>query len=404
MTADGRLSELDGLRGVAALLVVVYHLFARWAEPLHETTLYPHGNALASLPVLAYLGMYGVLLFFLISGFVIVMTLERSSGVADFAVRRVARLWPTMLVCATLSTLIINLSGAADIYPGVERWHVTPLEYVTSILFVSPGFVAALLDLPPAHWIEGVYWTLWAEVRFYVLIALVFLLFPGRRFLTAWAVVQALSTALELARAVFPEVSWTYLPPVLALQPRYLAWFSLGICGYMLWTRRLGPAVWIIAAFAVTAIGAGEIVTLRGGVPGAAPEAGSVALLYLAVVTPFALFLRRSRLLGVLSWRPVTAIGLASYPLYLFHERGSMAALPFVVQAGVPPWLAVGIVFACVIVVALAIHRLVEWPAKGFVAARGRPWARELQRKHPWLRFRRTNRAGDCGASGGVVT
>lgn len=384
----GRLSELDGLRGVAALMVVVYHLFARWAEPLHSATLYPHGNALDRVPALAHLGMFGVLLFFLVSGFVIVMTLERSSGLADFAVLRVARLWPTMLVCATLSTLVINGSGAAHLYPGVERWQVTPLEYLCSIFFVSPGLVAAALDLPPAHWVEGVYWTLWAEVRFYVLIALVFLLAPAGRFLVAWAVVQGLSTTLELARTAFPELGWSRLPPVLVLQPGHLAWFSLGICGYMLWTRRRGPMVWTIAVLAAVAIASGEIVTLRGGVPGVAPDALSVALLYLAVVTPFVLFLRRSRLLGFLSWRPATTIGLASYPLYLFHERGSMAALPHLVAAGVAPWLALAAVFAGVIVIALAIHRLVEWPARRIVAAHGRPCAQALQRRCPWLRFR----------------
>ena len=41
-------------------------------------------------------GFYGVQLFFSVSGFVIVMTLERSGGLIEFAVKRLARLWPTM--------------------------------------------------------------------------------------------------------------------------------------------------------------------------------------------------------------------------------------------------------------------------------------------------------------------
>lgn len=383
----GRLTELDGLRGLAVLLVVVYHLFARWAEPLHETTLYPHGNALTHLPALAYLGAYGVLLFFLTSGFVIVMTLERSSGVADFALRRTARLWPTMLVCATLSTLVINLSGIA-FYPtaGLERWHVTTLEYVFSIFFVPPDLVADALGLERAQWVEGVYWTLWAEVRFYVLVALVFALRPGAAFLSAWAAVQALSTGLELARAVF-DVRGSHLLPVLVLQPGYLAWFSLGICGYYYWTGRMRGLVWAIVALALTAIVAVEVVTPHGFVPAFAPGAWPAMLVYGAVMATFALFLCRHRAIRLVTWRPVVVIGLASYPLYLFHERAAMTALPYLAGLGVAPAMGAALVFAGLIAVAVAIHHLAEQPARRALTRWGRPWVRRAEAARPWLRF-----------------
>ena len=174
----GRLDVLDGLRGIAALAVVAYHFFARWAEPHFHPTLYQHGDAIAEWLPLQIAGRFGVYLFFLISGFVIMMTLERATGVLDFTARRAARLWPPMLVCATLSTLIINWSDVAYVYENVARWHVTPVEYVSSIFFIPPDMTADLFGIQQSdtpRWVEGVYWTLWSEVRFYAVIALAFL-------------------------------------------------------------------------------------------------------------------------------------------------------------------------------------------------------------------------------------
>lgn len=55
-----RLKTLDGMRGVTALLVVIYHFFGRWAVPEHETTLYPHGNLLDHLPFVAVFRTVGI--------------------------------------------------------------------------------------------------------------------------------------------------------------------------------------------------------------------------------------------------------------------------------------------------------------------------------------------------------
>ena len=113
MTADspsipsGRhLSVVDGLRGVAILGVICFHYLYNAAPPGHAN-LYPFGYALNWLPIFKY-GFLGVNLFFVISGFVIAMTLERCSGVLDFARRRFARLWPALLVCSILTYAVVS--------------------------------------------------------------------------------------------------------------------------------------------------------------------------------------------------------------------------------------------------------------------------------------------------------
>ena len=80
-TDRGRLVELDALRGIAAVVVVLYHL-TYW------------NDAAGQAPFSVFWGHYGVELFFIISGFVIFMTLAQARDLRAFAVSRVARLYP----------------------------------------------------------------------------------------------------------------------------------------------------------------------------------------------------------------------------------------------------------------------------------------------------------------------
>ncbi|MCI4643584.1 MAG: acyltransferase [Hyphomonadaceae bacterium] len=385
-----RLDVLDGMRGIAALAVVAYHFFARWAEPQFEPTLYAHGDALATFLPLQLAGGVGVQLFFLISGFVIMMTLERATGLLDFTVRRAARLWPAMLVCATLSTLIINASGVAYVYENVARWQVTPVEYFSSLVFIPPDMTADALgiqqgDLP--RWVEGVYWTLWCEVRFYALIALAFWLSPRGTFLWVWTGLQAASFGLELVTALTgqaPPGTWMLS---LALQPDMLGWFTLGLVAWK-W-RSLGahPALLALAAMAAASILIGPIFSLAPGEMGLSASAPRQLVMLAMIGVPFGLFLMRSRLLKPLTWPPVIAVGLASYPLYLFHERPGMTYLYWLNSAGIHPWISVALAIAIVIATALLLHRFVERPGKRLILGTFLGGATRLQDRFSALRM-----------------
>ncbi len=93
-----RFEELDVLRGVATVAVVVFHYSG-------QATRYFTG-----FPFHFKLGEHGVQLFFGISGFVIFMTLEKTQRLRDFVVSRFSRLYPAywttlaILVAATLFT------------------------------------------------------------------------------------------------------------------------------------------------------------------------------------------------------------------------------------------------------------------------------------------------------------
>src|SRR3954471_5447882 len=100
--AAARLVELDALRGVAVLLVVAFHYTARFAEA------YPAAGAGA--PDFSF-GAYGVHLFFIISGFVIIMTVDRSERAADFVVARFSRLFPAYWTAILITSAVLWLPG-----------------------------------------------------------------------------------------------------------------------------------------------------------------------------------------------------------------------------------------------------------------------------------------------------
>ena len=115
-----RLTALDGLRGIAALLVLLFHYTAKFPD------FYPA----ALPPAFSFaLGYYGVHLFFLISGFVILMSLERNRG-RGFIRSRFLRLYPLFWI-AVAATYLVRVAG-----PLIENT-VSPAEFVLNLTMLD---------------------------------------------------------------------------------------------------------------------------------------------------------------------------------------------------------------------------------------------------------------------------
>ncbi len=368
-SGNERLGTLDGMRGVAAMMVVLYHFGARWSEQVHGTSLYPHGDIfIEAFGPLQYFGGIGVKLFFLISGFVIMLTLQRCRSIVDFAGRRAARLWPTMIVCATLTTLAINWSGIYNELAGTEYWHITLLEYLSSIIFVDPALVGDALGVPGQDWADGVYWTLWTEVRFYAVVSILFWLFSGRSFFWAWMIYQSISTALVLVGAF--DLGSVPRPLALLFIPANMAWFTLGIVGYSYWKKTLNLPLLIAGGLAILALLAG---CLNGS------WKTELAIVFVTVL-PFVLFLLRSPLLNFVNTPAAITLGLASYPLYMFHERIGMLFITRLNDMGVPPFLGLALTTAVLIAFAIFLSKALENPAKDAILKVWNPIARKLEK------------------------
>ncbi|WP_067486340.1 acyltransferase family protein [Actinomadura hibisca] len=148
-----RLDWLDGLRGLAALVVVFEHTL---------NVLFPEIRHSAS-PWFDF-GRYGVFVFFLVSGYIVPLSLERRGNVREFWVGRLFRLYPLAAVAALLGVLLAVTAVAWPLPSGVtERPWVTALAHLTM-----------LQDLLGTPNVVNVFWTLSYEMVFYLLITALF--------------------------------------------------------------------------------------------------------------------------------------------------------------------------------------------------------------------------------------
>ena len=150
---------MDAIRGIAVWLVVLYHAYARYEH-------FPYGFEYASFPLLKY-GYLGVELFFLISGVVILMTLERSRSFINFLYKRWLRLFPAMA--------IVTLLFYVGYYLFCEKW-IPYYNLLPGLTFTEPYFYKKLLHIDTIKALSPSFWTLFVEVKFYAIFGGVFFL------------------------------------------------------------------------------------------------------------------------------------------------------------------------------------------------------------------------------------
>ncbi|MDT0190169.1 acyltransferase family protein [Rothia terrae] len=141
-----RSRELDGLRGVAILLVLIGHFSATY--PVY----FPSGP---TPPFSIYFGGMGVQLFFMISGYVILISALRQGSAVRYLINRAVRLYPAYWVALAISSLIIATVG-------IEYKTITaPQVLINATMFHRFLFVDN---------VDDVYWTLAIEWQFYLLL------------------------------------------------------------------------------------------------------------------------------------------------------------------------------------------------------------------------------------------
>ncbi|MEM7459005.1 MAG: acyltransferase [Pseudomonadota bacterium] len=170
----GKLKSIQSLRAVAAIMVLLCHLFA-----MEEV----HAGRSAKLTTFWVNGAHGVDLFFVISGFVIVWVASDAQrgvrGAGDFLFARVTRIYPLWWLFAGATALMVFMAD------GVP-WEA---KRVAEYGMHGPTHLAeSLLLLPQAHHpILGVGWTLVHEMYFYAgFAALIFALPAKRRIASIW--------------------------------------------------------------------------------------------------------------------------------------------------------------------------------------------------------------------------
>jgi peptidoglycan/LPS O-acetylase OafA/YrhL len=298
----GRSPGLDGLRGIAALSVLLFHLwlYAR-ADP-----------AVAVAPgVVSYVWSdlrWGLLLFFVLSGFLLYrpwLALMETGGRPDlkrYARSRAARILPAYYLALAGSVLL--LWGAGGV-PGVR---LPSDESLGLFLFFGQNFSnASLLTLDPPMW------TLAVEVSFYLALPLLgaAAIRLGRRHLT-WVPIALIAIGFLWGWIV--DVSDGPLTKVL---PAMLPFFGIGMLAATLARGRTISRTDLAGLGAIAACGLLVQVGTQVYVPSLAVDLHDlpIAVAFAAVVV-LASSARSQRLLR---WRPLNLLGTVSFGVYLWH-------------------------------------------------------------------------------------
>jgi peptidoglycan/LPS O-acetylase OafA/YrhL len=282
-----RLQGLDGLRGIAALSVALYH----WSLAASEFVPY-EATWMARWPQLSWLwpwsfGGQGVALFFMISGFVILMSLENCRSSKDFLVGRLSRLFPAFWLAVTITLMVRVWIGGETISFGTYLANLTMLP-----------------DLLNAQYIDGVYWTLAVELKFYALAFVVWQLGGLSRIewvCMVWLGIAVLIKALDMTghgSAVSQWLgSWLILP--------HASLFSAGIMLYRMHTAGVS-----LQRLAILGLSLAMVVV--GGVAAKGVVAVASALAIFAAC--------KGTHTQLLNTRPMVYLGTISYSVYLYHD------------------------------------------------------------------------------------
>ena len=310
-----RLAVLDALRGLAALWVGLYHFTGngRFNQG------FPADMPLKWLGTYGYLGVYT---FFVISGFILPWTMERSgyrlTDYPRFLWKRFLRLHPLYLlsVAAMLVPFWLGKSETMAAKTWSDWW---------------PHFFY-LNDALHRPWLMEIYWTLALEAQFYLAIGLLFPLLIHRRAALRWLLMATL-IALPLTAETFRTLT------------QFSALFAMGLLTFWKFSGRASNLTFHLA-LAACAVVTGHTMAWPSALLG----------------TLTALTITQAKT----QHRFLVWLGNLSYPFYLFHLTIAGLAMPFLLTLPRHPWsdaAAVLALLAASLLLSVALHHYIERPS-----------------------------------------
>ena len=330
-------ADIDGLRAVSILLVVAYH----------------------AQPWLVRGGFIGVDIFFVISGFLItrIILSEAKAGTFSslaFYARRVRRIFPALIVVLATTYLIGWIILLPDGFALLGKSTAAGVAFVSNLFQLNQTgyFAPDAAENPLLH-----LWSLGIEEQFYIFWPLLLVLLLGSKYRRIRiAAIAAASFGLSLL--IFLGLKeWSFYSPL----PR--AWELLA--GGLLASSQVEGAArhssplrenLLSAAGLAAIIGAAAALNKESLFPGAwalLPVLGAV----LIIIAPNSTVNR-----VLLSSRAMVAIGLISYPLYLWHWP--LLSYLGIIRNGVPNAIEIWAVVIVAFILAWLTYRFVEIPLR----------------------------------------
>ena len=315
LPSEARLDVLDGLRGIAILMVVWWHLWLfSWLTP--RLTLFGHDIPIVMVPGT---GLMGVELFFFLSGFVLFYPYARHlfegrplQTVRQFAHRRFIKIVPSYVIALVAAAILI---GEFTTFKDVIR------QVVTHLLFIHIFWVDTWVG------VNGVLWSLGVEIQFYLIFPALCWLFRRQPMMT-----YLLMVAIAVGYRLFAAHTDVGNYVLMGQMPAYLDLFADGMLAawIFVWMRSHLPVErfeWLATLVAVGA--AAGLCAMLGAMfthlyePNQYAPWQAANRLYwgglLAVFAVAALFSYRP-LHAIIANRFFVFMGVISYNMYLWHN------------------------------------------------------------------------------------
>jgi len=313
-----RITELDGLRGIAVIAVLLFHYL------FHYDVMY--GHQIDSIEIFRY-GFYGVHLFFLVSGFVIFWTISRSEKPLDFVWSRFSRLYPPFWI----ALLLTFISVAVFSLPNRE---VDISTFLLNFLMFHEYFGVGHVD--------GVYWTLTIELAFYFWILVIFCFGQIKnieKILILWLCCSATLSFYGLDEQIEQRYKSLFILD-------YIELFAAGICFYKYKIKNHNNFTHITIVLSVLSIYFSYSVKISLG----------ICFLYLCF---WLVTIGKIKLLGN---KIFVYFGTVSYSLYLIHQNIGYIIINKSYLYGYSPVLGVITAFMVSLLLAHLIMVYVERP------------------------------------------
>lgn len=342
-----RIEELDALRGLAALSVVLFH----YTLETEQTGSY------------FKVGCMGVDLFFIISGFVIFMTIQKSKNWKAFFVSRFSRLYPAYWMCVSITTLAIFFSIQID-------------SHVLEIFVLKENFLLVYLanltmfqhyfKIPN---VDGSYWTLIVELVFYIFMLIILALKKLDK-LETYGIIFLFFVSLYYFDPVAEHLLFRKLIAAIPL----IGYFPLFFAGILLYKMKFEKRTALrMEIFILTFII--QCIIFQHCYRNRFYIALTEYILTLSVIyVIFLLFLYGK--LGFIVYPITMWLGKISYTLYLLHQViGTSFIIPVMMKVfhwKFLPSMIITIAFVCFL--AHLVNRFIEQPAMLYLRARAKPF------------------------------
>ena len=336
---SNRIYILDDLRGIAILVVLIYHYFFVYYKDKEISNIF-----LTNYHILNdyfNLGAFGISLFFLVSGFVIPMSLkgkQNLKNVYNFFVKRFFRLYPSywigIIFIVTTTFLVTNT-----------------MQYTFKQIIIN---FTMIQDVFRTENIDGVFWTLMIELKFYILTAILFYFNLLKDIKYIVLLLLLLSTATLYYGYVYQ--TGTYLGNGLWA---YLMLMYLGTAFYSYYKKNIDRKILLFLIFIVSIYYLFNFSYL--------PISEYGDKLGYSLATVFAIFVFIIALNYKKSLSNITTfLGNISYPFYLIHQVVGYLLITSFIDFSIDKPFGQIVTFLIMIIVALLIHKFIEKPSNKF--------------------------------------